>query len=164
MTMLEKRFTFRVLAILAVMLVTVSLTACSTLQDQIQKPTVRLANIAFLGGDLSQQTYGVTLEVDNPNGMSLPVRAISYSLRLADRDFASGLTRDAFSIPANGSENIHLEIRTNLLDSVSHLTRLLQGGITELDYQMSGDVQIDLPLLGPIPFSQTGRIPLTSAR
>lgn len=160
----EKRLTFRVLALFALLVVAVSLNGCATLQQQIEQPTVRLANLSFLGGDLRQQRYGLTLEIDNPNAIPLPVRALNYQLRLAGQDFANGLTREAFSIPARGREQIRLEIQTNLVDSFNHLRALLAGGATSLDYEMSGDLQIDLPLLDPIPFSRSGEIQLTSAR
>lgn len=160
----EKRFTFRLLGLFAVIVVIASLSACATLQEAIEQPTVRLTNIAFLGGDLTQQVYGITLELDNPNAISLPIRALNYNLRLAGKDFASGLTPDAFSIPARGSEQIRLEIRTNLLESYNHLSTLLSGGMAKLDYEMSGDIQVDLPLISPIPFSRSGEIPLTNSR
>lgn len=160
----EKRFTYRVLAVFAFLVVIVSVSGCATLQQQIQQPTVRLENLAFLGGDLREQRYGITLEVDNPNGIPLPVRALNYSLSLAGRDFASGMTRDAFSIPARGREQIQLEVRTNLVDSFSHLRALLSGGARSFDYNMSGDIQIDLPLVEPIPFSRSGEIQLTNAQ
>lgn len=160
----EKRITVRILALFALVVVMVSMAGCATLQQAIEQPTVRLANVAFLGGDLSQQVYGVTIEIDNPNGISLPVRGLSYNLRLAGKEFARGLTPDAFSIPARGREQVSFEVRTNLLESFNHLSSLLSGGVRTLDYEMSGDVQIDLPLIDPIPFSRSGEIPLTSSR
>ena len=38
---------------------------------------------------------------------------------------------------------------------------MLSGNPKELDYELSGDIQIDLPLVGAIPFNQAGTIPLT---
>lgn len=160
----EKRLTIQVLGLLAIVLLIVSLASCSTLQQQVQQPTVRLANIAFLGGDLRQQSYGLTLEVENPNGFALPVRVVNYQVRLADKDFASGATSSPFSIPANGSDQVQIQVNTNLLDSISHLAALLQGGAREVEYNLSGNVEINLPLVGAIPFSQSGIIPLTIQR
>ncbi|MBT8143852.1 MAG: LEA type 2 family protein [Gammaproteobacteria bacterium] len=156
----EKQLTFRVLAVLAVVLVIVSLAGCATLEREVQQPQVRLANIVFLEGGLREQVYGITLEVDNPNGFPLPVKTVNYVVNLADKQFASGATSSPFSIPANGTDQVQLEVRTNLIESFSHLRTLLQGGVRELEYNMSGDVQINLPLVSAIPFSQTGTIPL----
>ena len=160
----EKRLTLRILGVFALILLIVSLVGCATLQQQVQQPTVRLANVAFLGGDLRQQTYAVTLDVENPNGFALPVRVVNYRVRLANKDFANGATGSPFSIPANGSDQVQIRVNTNLLDSISHLAALLQGGAREVEYNLSGDVEINLPLVGAIPFSQSGTIALTTER
>ena len=109
-----------------------------------------------------QQVYGVTLQVDNPNGFPLPIKGVNYAVKLAGQDFATGLTPNTFSIPANGSDQVQVQVRTNLLESLGHLSRMLSQGPQNLDYELSGDIQIDLPLIGAIPFSQTGTIPLTT--
>ena len=157
----KKRLSMRVPGALALSLLTAMTAGCSTLQSQFEQPTVKLASLALLEASMSRQVYAVKLEVDNPNGYPLPVRAINYSVRLAQKDFATGATGDAFSIPANGSDTIDLEVRTNLIESISTLAQLLQGGARELDYQLSGDIQINLPFVSAVPFSQTGKIPLT---
>ena len=161
MTEPERRLTLRVLGAMALLLLIAMVAGCSTLQEQFEQPTVKLASLALLEASMSRQVYGIKLEVDNPNGYPLPVKAINYNVRLAQKEFASGATSNAFSIPANGSDTIDLEVRTNLIESITQLGRLLQGGASELDYQVSGDIQINLPLVGAVPFSQTGKIPLT---
>lgn len=161
MTDHDKRPTISVSGALALSLLIGMATGCSTLETQFEQPTVKLASLALLEASMSRQVYSVRLEVDNPNGYPLPVRAINYNVRLAQQDFASGSTSNAFSIPANGSDSIDLQVRTNLIESISTLARLLQGGASELDYQLSGDIKINLPFVSAVPFSQSGKIPLT---
>lgn len=160
MTRSQTRLTLYVLGLFTALLVLASLSGCSTLQSQFEQPTVRLANVALLEVGLLQQTYGVTLQVDNPNGFALPIKGINYNVRLAGQDFASGLTPNAFTIPANGSDQVQVEVRTNLLESIGHLSRMLSGGPQDIDYEMSGDIQVNLPLIGAIPFTRSGTIPL----
>jgi len=138
-----------------------SLSGCSTLQSPFQQPVVKLANVQLVELGLLQQTYGVTLQVDNPNGYTLPIKGVTYAVKLAGQDFASGLTPNGFSIPANGSDQVQVEVRTNLLESLGHLGRMLADGPQNVDYELNGDIQIDLPLIGAIPFSRSGTIPLT---
>ena len=157
----EKRFTFIILGVFTTLLVLASLSGCETLQSQVERPTVKLDGISLIEAGLVQQVYGVTLQVDNPNGFTLPIKGVNYAVKVGGQEFATGLTPNGFSIPANGSDLIQVEVRTNLLESLGHLGRMLSGGPQELDYELSGDIQIDLPLVGPIPFSQSGIIPLT---
>ncbi len=160
MTRNERRFTVLVLSVFALVLSAASLSGCSTLQSQFERPTVKLANIALVEMGLLQQVYAVTLQVDNPNGFKLPVKGVRYAVRLAGQDFATGLTPGAFNIPANGSDQVQVEVRTNLLESFGHLSRMLSDGSEDLAYEMTGDIQIDLPFIDTIPFSQSGTIPL----
>ncbi|MDH3646566.1 MAG: LEA type 2 family protein [Gammaproteobacteria bacterium] len=157
----QKRFTFMILGIFASIMLLASLSGCSTLQSPFQQPVVKLANVQLVELGLLQQTYGVTLQVDNPNGYTLPIKGVTYAVKLAGQDFASGLTPNGFSIPANGSDQVQVEVRTNLLESLGHLGRMLADGPQNVDYELNGDIQIDLPLIGAIPFSRSGTIPLT---
>lgn len=157
----QKRFTLIILGVFTTLLIIASLTGCETLQSQVERPSVKLAGISLLEAGLIRQVYGVTLEVDNPNGFTLPIKSVNYAVKVGGQQFATGLTPNGFSIPANGSDQIQVEVSTNLLESLGHLGRMLSGSPQELDYELSGDIQIDLPLVGPIPFNQAGTIPLT---
>lgn len=157
----QKRFTFIILGAFAALLVFASLSGCASLQSRFEQPTVKLAGISLLEAGLIQQVFAVSLQVDNPNGFSLPIKAVDYAVKLGGQDFASGLTPNAFSIPANGSDQINLEIRTNLLETYGYLRTLLSNKPQNLDYQLSGNIQVNLPLMNAIPFSQSGTIPLT---
>lgn len=152
--------TARISGVFTLLLVVAIVSGCATLQSQFERPKVQLANVTFLEGGLLEQVYAVTLHVDNPNGYTLPIKGLSYALKLGGQDFASGVTPNAFSIPANGSEQISIQVRTNLLQTIGHLSRLLSDNAQSLDYEMSGRVKINLPLIGEIPFSQSGTIPL----
>jgi LEA14-like dessication related protein len=157
----QKRFTLIILGAFTMLLVLASLSGCETLQSQVEQPTVKLAGISLVEAGLVQQVYGVTLEVENPNGFTLPIKGVNYAVKVGGQEFATGLTPSGFSIPAKGSNQVQVEVRTNLLESISHLGRMLSGNPKELDYELSGDIQIDMPLVGPIPFNQAGTIPLT---
>lgn len=157
----EKRLTCVILGVFTLILILASLSGCSSLQSQFDRPTVRLAGITLVEAGLLQQVYGVTLQVDNPNGFALPIKGVNYAVKLGGQEFASGLTPNGFSIPANGTDQVQVEVRTNLVDSLGNLGRLLSGGSQKLDYELSGNIQIDLPLIGAVPFSQSGTIPLT---
>ncbi len=156
----DTRFTLKVLGAFTLLLLVAMTAGCSTLQAQFEEPTVKLDRVALLEAGFTQQVYGITLQVDNPNAFALPIKVVNYNVRLSEIDFASGATSNPFNIPANGSDTIDLEVRTNLIDSISQLAQLLRGGTRELDYQVSGDIHVNLPLIKAVPFSRTGTIPL----
>lgn len=153
-----------ILAVFTALLVLASLSGCESLRSQVEQPTVKLAGISLVEAGLIQQVYGVTLQVDNPNGFTLPIKGVTYAVKLGGQEFATGLTPDGFSIPANGTNQINVEVRTNLLESLGHLGRLLASEPQDLDYELSGNIQVNMPLVGAIPFRQSGTIPLTRAQ
>ncbi len=137
---------------------------CAALQQEFDAPDVSLVNLQVVDASLLEQTYAVTLRVANPNALAIPVKGLSYSLKLAGEDFATGLTPNAFSVPAYGEELIEVRLSTNLLSSLRHLAEWLSEDNSELDYELGGKVNIDLPLIGGIPFSSAGKINLNQSR
>ncbi|MBT8131823.1 MAG: LEA type 2 family protein, partial [Gammaproteobacteria bacterium] len=130
----NNRLTVTVFSIFAALLIIASLSSCANLTTAFQQPAVKLANVQLLEVGLLQQVYGVTLQVDNPNGYSLPIKGVNYAVKLGGQDFASGLTPNAFSIPANSSDQVQVEVRTNLMESFGHLRRLFADGPQDMDY------------------------------
>jgi LEA14-like dessication related protein len=139
-------------------------TGCAGLRPNIEAPQVRLAQVQLLSAGLLEQRFRLMLRVNNPNDIAVPIKGIQYAVRLADADFASGSTPKAFRIPALGEELVAVDVSTNLLASAQHLMTYLQSGPSSMNYELSGKVQVDLPLIGGIPFAQSGQVPLTMMR
>ncbi len=154
----------RVLRLLLATTTVLLLGACATLQQDFDAPDVSLVNLQVVDASLLEQTYAVTLRVANPNALPIPIKGLSYSLRLAGEDFAKGLTPNAFSVPAYGDELVEVRLSTNLLSSLKHLSEWLSADNNVLDYEIAGKVNIDLPLIGGIPFSSVGKINLNDRR
>ena len=138
----------------------VVLVACESLTPTIEEPQISLVNVAIKEIGLIRQTYGLTLQVDNPNGIPLPIRGLSYNVKLAGVEFAQGTTANAFSVPAYGQENFEISVQTDLVSTANHLKTLFKDRPSEIDYQVGGEVEIDLPLIKPIPFSHGGKVDL----
>ena len=135
---------------------------CSTLTGSIETPTVELVGLRLIEAGLLEQRYGLTLRVNNPNSISLPIKGISYQVRLAGVDFANGQTPRAFRIDSNGDSKVDVEVTTNLLDTVRRLQGWFSSSPTSMDYELTGKVQVDLPFIGAVPFSESGSIDLTT--
>lgn len=154
-------FLFRTALLL---LFSVALTACAALQEDIEPPGVRLVGVTVKEAGILTQRYGVTLRIENPNRVALPIRGVTYALELAGTEFATGQTPNRFSVPAYGESDVEFNVSTNLLATIGHLAKWLQGDPQELDYRVSGKVDIDLPLVGAIPFETTGAVALAPPR
>jgi len=137
-----------------------SLTGCQSLVPEIQAPEVELVGLQFKGLELNRQSFQVSLDVTNPNTIPVPISALSYQIALAGDAFADGSSVEPFTLPANGTERIRLNVGTDLLGTLSRVSNLLRGSASTVGYEISGDFRVDLPLVKPIPFRQTGEIAL----
>lgn len=133
---------------------------CSQLVQELSPPSVALAGLELVNAGVANQTFRVTLDVANPNGIVLPVRGLNYELALAGGPFAKGEAAESFRLPANGSERVRLNVTTDLVGALGRITQLLQGRASTVDYDISGALQVDLPLVEPLPFSQKGQVAL----
>ena len=137
-------------------------TGCNTLLASVEPPELALSDVQMLSSSLLEQRYRLTLRVNNPNGVALPISGVSYAVKFAGVDFASGVTPNAFRIPARGEHLVDIDVSTNLLRTAQQLMTVLRSGPDSLPYEISGSVDVDLPLVGAVPFSQTGVVALRS--
>lgn len=144
----------------AMLLAALALTGCAALQQELQAPDVRLVDLRVIDASLLEQRYAITLRVSNPNALAIPVKGLNYDISLAGQKFASGLTPNSFSVDAYGESDIEVQLSTNLLSSLKHLAEWLSDDNKLLDYEVAGKVNVDLPLVGGIPFSTAGEINL----
>lgn len=151
---IRRRAALGVLAALSAVI----LAGCATLARSVESPTLSLSQVQMLESNLLEQRYRLTLRVQNPNAIALPVKGMNYSVKFADIDFASGVTPNAFRIPANGEQLVDIDVSTNLLRSAQQLVRYLQKDNNSLDYELSGSIQVDLPFVGAVPFSRSGTV------
>lgn len=137
------------------------LTGCATLQPQLEKPKISLVGIDIRELGLLRQRYVLTLSVQNPNAIAIPVRGMSYVLRIAGDEFANGVSPKAFTVPGYGEADVQVEMTTNLLSTLGKVQDLLTGEREMVDYQLSGKLEVDMPFTRAIPFSNRGEFRLT---
>lgn len=136
---------------------------CATLARSVETPDVSLTSLRLVEAGLTKQRYDLTLNVQNPNAIPLPVRGLAYRVRLAGEDFAAGETLQSFTIPANGSTDFELAITTDLVRTLSGLQRMIEQREETLQYELGGQLQVNLPFVKAIPFSKAGNIDLAGA-
>lgn len=135
----------------------------STLQNMVKSPSVALRGVELVSLGLSNQTFMLTFDVNNPNSFSLPVSSVTYGVKLDGQRFASGTTADRFSIPASGASQFAISVDLNLLQTAPQLLSLARQGLgKEVKYELEGQLAVDLPLAPPLTYRNSGSIRMDS--
>jgi LEA14-like dessication related protein len=137
-----------------------ALSACALVHPHFEQPTVSVVGVELRGGNFLQQRFAVKLNVQNPNNRALPVRELTFALKVEGVDFASGSSEQAFSVPALGAADFDMDVSANLAFAVLKLADKRQQHSDTLGYELSGTARIDLPFTRQIEFHQNGSLPL----
>jgi LEA14-like dessication related protein len=136
------------------------LVACSLLAPKFERPTLSVAGIELLNGNLLQQNFRVKFNIHNPNDRALPVSGLHASLSVGGEHVAHGQNDRAFVVPARGDLDFDMMITANLGVALVKLANKLNQHADSIDYEVSGAASIDLPFLHDLPFHQMGSFSL----
>ena len=137
------------------------LAGCATTETMIAKPTVVLKSVELSKVGISSQTFVLGFEVKNPNAFSLPIESVRYRILFDGQKFAGGETPASFSIPSQGRGEFSMTVETDFLGSFDQITSLLRGGVPEhVEYELQGSLSVDIPLVRPLAFTNSGVIPI----
>lgn len=141
------------------------LSACSAFAPKLETPRLSLVSASLVSADVFSQQFNVRLHVANPNNRDLPIKGIDYQLFLEGDSFAEGLSNAPFVVPALGEKEFDLSLRTNFVSSIGRLLSRLDGGArSKVNYSLQGKVMVDIPMVRPIPFVETGTVDLALKR
>jgi LEA14-like dessication related protein len=142
----------------------IALTGCATtMQNLVKSPDVKLSNVQVVGLGLKSQTFLLSFDVRNPNAFSLPVRSVSYGVKLDGQRFASGETPSKFSVPASGETQFAISVDLNLLQTAPQLLSIVRASaLRDVSYELEGTLAVDIPLAPPVSFRNDGQIRLSS--
>jgi LEA14-like dessication related protein len=142
----------------------VMLSACAGSGAIISSPDVRLTGIELTSADFRQQEFLLGFHVSNPNPFPLPVKSVTYRIRLGEQQFANGRTQGNFTVPSNGDSTFAISVEVDLLRTTTNLSGFLPGSTREeLNYELSGSLAVDIPFAKPLHFSHSDSIDLLSA-
>ena len=128
--------------ILTALVIALALAAgCATLTKPWTAPEVTPVGLRIAALGVQRQVFIVTLAVRNPNDRTLPIKAMTYRLRLEGKDLAQGASTLDQPIPALGESLVDVEVAGDLLGLAQQLPVLaLQG--RPLDWMIDGTVSI----------------------
>jgi LEA14-like dessication related protein len=136
------------------------LAACSLLTPKFERPTLTVAGIELVNGNLLQQNFRVKFNIQNPNDRALPVSGLHASLSVGGEHIAQGQNDRAFVVPAKGEADFDMMITANMALALLKLTDKMNQHADSIDYDVSGAASIDLPFLRDLPFHQAGSFSL----
>lgn len=141
----------------------IGLSGCATTLDNlVQSPSVELRNIQVVGLGFNSQTFLLSFDVSNPNPFALPVRSVSYGLKLDGQRFASGKTPSEFSVPANGETKFAISVDLDLLQTAPQLLAIVRQSVRDdVAYELEGQLAVDIPLTPLLSYRHAGSIRLS---
>jgi len=149
------------MSIIVVLTIAMSL-FCGCAGLRFQSPSVTLAGISVVKASLFEQRFILTLRVQNPNDMDIPVTGMSFEIKLNNQLFAKGVRNIPVTLPRLGEAILEVnavsnlagimrqinELRKGKSNSVSYAIkgRLVIASLPDMNYENSG--MIDIPILG----------------
>jgi LEA14-like dessication related protein len=150
-------------ALLAALSLTV-LSGCNpgNIRDALenQKPRVSVAGQQLTRLDFQQVGMAFDIRVDNPNPVGLSLGGLDYDLKLAGHSFASGKQNKQMQLKASGPSTFKLPLSMRFAEIYQGLKEL--KGKSEVPYELTTGLMIDVPLLGKLryPVTTSGKLPL----
>lgn len=150
----------RVIALLALAL---GLFACAALAPRLESPRVSLADLQLEQFGVFEQRYRLSLRVQNPNDVELPIAGMEFRLYLNDEEFAHGLSDQRVTLPAFGEQLVEVQVTSGITGILGQVQRLGSGELKTFSYRLAGHVK---PLHRTLkyPFEYRGEIDLSGAR
>lgn len=138
-----------------ILIYVVMVSGCAALQSAIESPQVTLNNLQVLDMTLLEQRYAVTLRVQNPNPVPLPITGMNFQLDINDSELGRGVSNRAVTVPAYGEALVEINLTSNLMRIFSQIRGLESSKAQSLRYRLSGGLSIS-DRMGKLPFDYRG--------
>lgn len=135
----------------------------ATAQRGTIPPRVTVQSLVALPQSAGPQAFRVSVTIDNIGTEPLKIRGFEFKLRLADQGILDGLSQSPLTIEALDRQTVTLDLRSDILSSVSRLMSFVRGPGNALPYEIYGTLTPDRRLKEPIVFAAAGEVPLTVA-
>jgi LEA14-like dessication related protein len=140
----------------ATLVFAVILGACAMMQP-LESPQVTLSDLRILDVTLFEQTYGLTLRVQNPNPVALPITGMSFRLDINDAELGRGVSDRAVTVPAYGEAVLEIKLVSNLARVIDQIRSFESGQAQGLHYRLAGGIHV-ADRMGTLPFDYRGEI------
>ncbi|HEX5048909.1 MAG TPA: LEA type 2 family protein [Gammaproteobacteria bacterium] len=125
-------------------------------------PRIRVLNLRSLGASGAGQKFEIDLYIDNNDVDPIAIKEIRFTLRLAGEGQIQGKSQPV-TVPALTQQTIQVQVESDIISSLSRLQGLVQGADNALPYEMFGNVIVDRRFENQLPFTASGRVPLSTS-
>jgi len=123
-------------------------------------PEVQLSGLEITDLSLSHANFLAKLQLYNPNGVSLDIKSLKFTLFLNDVRVADGQSKKSLTIPAEETGEATIRLSSSFFNLLQ-LTRKLQDQ-DQIAFNIDGEVKVGgLGILSTtIPIEHEGTLPL----
>lgn len=137
----------------------VVLSGCAGLDTYREGVRVTVSDIEILDSTMMEQLYRVTLRIQNRNDQPLSMQGGSFDIEINGKDFGSGVTDTAVTIPPYDDAKIEVRMVSTLFGMLRIIRSLQDRDAGEFDYSISGRLSVE-GVLGGLSFRETGELSL----
>ena len=135
------------------------LTGCSTwMTGGFKDPDVQLIKLDVIKARQLDHELSLRFRIDNPNGVSLPVRGLIYNVHLNGIQLAEGHSSEWFTVPAHGHHTFDVPVRTNLWRHVRQIVKALEKPDVPIRYSLKGEVKTGMLFGRSVHMARNGEI------
>ena len=116
--------------------------------SDFQDPHVHLLKVDVVKARLLEQRFTLRFRIDNPNATELSIRGLVYDVQLNGVPLAAGESSQSLDIPAHGSREFEVPVRTNLWRHLKGVVKALEDTSRPIRYQLRGEVKAGGMLFG----------------
>ncbi len=135
---------------------------CALMYRDLQEPRIQLISVAPEQISFSGVKLICRLRIDNPNDVSIPIKGGKFNLEVEGTQVAQGALVDGFTIDARSSELVEVVVDVDSGRTIALAIQLLSAGEQDLEYALTGYVDVSISVLGRVRFNETGSVPLLS--
>lgn len=132
---------------------------CATMTTKFENPSVEVVSFKMLPAKGFEQNFELGLKLTNPNNFALPLNGISYQLNVAGSTLAHGVANNIPTASAYGESRFVVPVSTSLLGGLKVIKALMASKGQEVSYQLTADLNIDIPFVPTIAIVEQGFIP-----
>ncbi|MCU7812267.1 MAG: LEA type 2 family protein [Candidatus Thiodiazotropha sp. (ex Notomyrtea botanica)] len=136
-----------------------TLVACASLMPKSDQIKVTMVDVRPLESTLMEQRFQIKLRLQNRSRQVLAIDGMSFDLALNGKDFASGVSNNAVTIPAFDEAVIELKVSSSLFGVIRQVQSLQEIENKPFQYKISGSLSRTGSLFS-LPFHESGEIDL----
>lgn len=147
---------------LLVLILTAGFFSCGSLPNllQVKEPEVSLRSVDLTGISLKGVDMLLHLDVENPNGITIPLPKIDWELFINEAPFISGAVNNNKSLAARQMVTLDLPLNVSYEGLYNTIASVVSAN--EASYRIDIAVTFNIPLLGErvYRFTHSGKLPL----